>query len=65
MTDRALKRTIGITQPQFLENMRVKYPLLPDQSPPSVPYPYNDYVTVQDKLDQTILLTSDSGVEGG
>ena len=57
--DRALKR-IGITQPQFLENMRFKYPLLPDQSHPRVPYPYNDYVTVQDKLDQTILLTSDS-----
>jgi len=57
--DRDLKR-IGITQPQFLENMRFKYPLLPDQSSPRVPYPYNDYVTVQDQLDQTILLTSDS-----
>ena len=51
-------RRIGITQPQFLENMRHKYPLSPDQSPPRVPFPYNDYLTAKDKLDQQVFLTS-------
>ena len=38
--------------------MRHKYPLPPDQSPPRVPFPYNDYLTAKDKLDQQVFLTS-------
>jgi len=55
--DRANLR-IGITQPLFLANIRKKYPLLSGQSAPRVPYPYNDYFTAQDKLDQQIFLLS-------
>ena len=38
--------------------MRHKYPLSVDKSPPRVPFPYNDYLTAKDKLDQQVVLTS-------
>ena len=55
--DRANLR-IGITQPLFLANIRSKYPILSGQSAPRVPYPYNDYLTAQDRLDQQVFLLS-------
>jgi hypothetical protein len=51
-------RRIGITQPLFLDNMMAQYPLDEGDEYPSVPYPYGDYVSAEDRTHQTIYLSA-------
>ena len=51
-------RRIGITQPLFLDNMMAQYPLDDGTEYPSVPYPYGDYISADDRTHQTIYLSA-------
>jgi hypothetical protein len=50
-------RRIGITQPLFLDNMEFQYPLADGESYPSVPFPYGNYISAEDRTNQSIYLT--------
>ena len=56
VTIHRIGRRIGITQPLFLENITHKYSFDADTSYPTVPFPYSDYLSTQDRTDQSILL---------
>ena len=52
-----VNRTAEITQPKFMEQCTMKYPLEPNEEYPSTPMVYSKYLSVQDRIDQSILLT--------
>jgi len=51
------ERTIDIFLPKFMQEMTIKYPLLPDAKYPSTPMASSRYLSIADRKDKEILLS--------